>query len=158
MLAQRRGEMSPERRAPHQHVGAGLRIADVPGRHAQAHERRHVEDRLQRDVRAGKGNDRVRVVVDDRHHVRARLVDLAVDEALVVDRAALRIDGIAVEVVLEDVRFDDQLRRDVPRHEVALGIPIRAHARMAVCVDHAVLGEGARCDHEIQREAHFILR
>jgi hypothetical protein len=50
------------------------------------------------------------MVVHDRHDLGALLVDLAVDEALVVDRAPVGVDGVALQVVLEDVGFGDELR------------------------------------------------
>jgi acyl-coenzyme A synthetase/AMP-(fatty) acid ligase len=66
-----------------------------------------------------------------------------VDEALEHRLAAAGIERLAVEVVLDEVRFLDQLRRDRSGKVVALRVARRAQADVAVGVDDAVRREDA---------------
>src|SRR5580704_2467082 len=62
-----------------------------------------------------------RVIVDHSLHVRSRLVDRAMDEALEVGRAAALVDRSAVERIFDDVVLLDALRRPRPRQQVMVG-------------------------------------
>src|SRR6266446_2364426 len=84
-----------------------------------------------------------RVIVHDRVHVRSRLEDGAVDEALEIGRAPARIDSGAVEGELHDVVRLDALRRPRPRQEEMLRIVGVAGADMPERVDDAFVGEDA---------------
>ena len=59
------------------------------------------------------------------------------------DSRPLRVERLAVEVVLDDVLHLHDLRRERAREEVALRVARRAQADVAVGVDHAVRGEDA---------------
>ena len=76
-------------------------------------------------------------------HVRPRLVDLAVDEALEEHAAAALVDGIAIEIELHDVGGGDVRRRHRARHQVAVRIGRVADADMAKGVEHALIGQNA---------------
>src|SRR4030095_16789927 len=61
------------------------------------------------------------MAVDDGLNVRSCLVDLAVDKALDETGAAIRVDRIAVQIVLDDVIGHNQRRRDRARHQITVG-------------------------------------
>ena len=84
-----------------------------------------------------------RMVVHDRMHVRPRLVEAAMDEALEIGRLAARIDRLALERELHDVVLLDAVRRPRPRQEEALRIVGMPRADMAERVDHAFGREDA---------------
>ena len=71
----------------------------------------HVENRF--DFLAGHAerNDAFAVIVHDRHDIRSRLVERAVDESLEIRRAATGIDRRAVESELHDIAALDAIRR-----------------------------------------------
>jgi hypothetical protein len=66
-----------------------------------------------------------------------------VDEALEHRLAAVGVERLAVEVVLDEIGFLDQLRRNRSRQVVALRVARRAQADVAVGVDDAVRREDA---------------
>ena len=72
-----------------------------------------------------------RMVVHHGVHVRPRLVDGAVDEALQIRRAAALVDRGAVESIFDDVVALDALRRARPRQQIMLRIVGVASADMA---------------------------
>ena len=76
-----------------------------------------------------------------RIHVRPRLVDLAMDEALDIGLPAARVERLAVEVEGYDVGHRDVARGDSLRLQVLLGIARVAHADMAEAVEHGVVDE-----------------
>ena len=78
--------------------------------------------RAQRDLRRRERHDRRRVAMHDGIHVGANFIDLAVDEALVINAAPLGIDGIAVEIEFHDVVRRHQRRCERTGHPVAVGI------------------------------------
>src|SRR6185503_4632384 len=92
--------------------------------------------------------------VHHRDHLRARLVDLAVNEALGDRFLAARVERPAVEVVLEQVVALHALGRERAREEVALPVRGRAQADVPVGVDHAVLGEDAVGGDEVVEVLH----
>ena len=96
------------------------------------------------------------MIVHDRVHVRTRLEDLAVNEALAHRLPSPRIDRIAVEIVLHDVLRHHQLRRKRARQEIALGIAVRAHAYVSVGIDDAVLGQDSVCGDQVFGVAHGV--
>src|SRR5204862_7429352 len=105
-----------------------------------SHERGHVEKRPHCDRSDAERHDRGGMIVHDRVHVRARLEDLTVDEALPYRLSSARIDRVAVEVVLHDVVWHHQFRRKLARQKIAPGIAVRAHAYVSVSIDDAVPG------------------
>ena len=62
------------------------------------------------------------MVVHHGVHVRPRLVDGAVDEALEIRRAAALVDRRAVEGIFDDVVALDALGRTRPRQQIMLRI------------------------------------
>ena len=80
------------------------------------------------------------------------LVDLAVDEAFDVKRAATRVERVAVEVELHDVVGRDQSRSHAARQEEARRVGLLPRADMPETVDHALLGENAVGGDEILDE------
>ena len=75
----------------------------------------------------------------DRHDVRPRLVDAAVDHALGIEPNRGRGDRLGVEGELQDVAGLNQRRRARAREQVAAGIGGMAHAHMAEGIDHALV-------------------
>src|SRR5690348_17921266 len=63
---------------------------------------------------------RSRVAMHDGVHIRPGTIDLAVDISLFVRGLPLRVDGFAVQAVLEDVCGGYGLRRQRPRQIEAL--------------------------------------
>ena len=90
--------------------------------------------------------------VDHRLHVRPRLEDAAMDEALVIERPAVVAHRRAVEIELDDVLGFHQFRRHRGRHEEAMRIFRMAHAHMAIGIHHAFAGEDAVGDHEVAHQ------
>ena len=91
------------------------------------------------------------MAVHDRHDLRARAVDLAVDVAL--DEAlALVAERLAVGVELHQVGGGDERRRARARHDEALGPLVAPRADVPVGVEHLVLGEDAACGDQIVDE------
>jgi len=118
-------------------------------RRAFAEKCRVVQDRLQRIFGHGEGYDGRRVTVDDGVDVRPHLVDLAVDETLLVGAAPLRIDRLAVEVVLHDVVRRDRRRRDRARHQIAIWIAGIADADMTEAIEDLFVREDTVGEHQI---------
>src|SRR5262249_35354790 len=114
-----------------------------------AEKRRVVEDRLQRIFGHGEGYDGRRVTVDDGVDIRPHLVDLAVDEALLVGAAPLRIDRLAVEVVFHDVVRGHRRGRDRARHQIAIGIARIADADVAEAIENLFVRQDAVGENEI---------
>ena len=81
------------------------------------------------------------MAVHDRPDPGQGLVDLAVDEALDIESAAPRLQGIAVDIELEDVVRRDQARRHAAREQKARRVRLVPHADMAEAVDHALVGQ-----------------
>src|SRR5262245_5021281 len=61
------------------------------------------------------------MAMHDGLNVRSRLVDLSVDKALDETGTAIRVDRIAVQIVLDDVIGRNQRRRDRARHQITVG-------------------------------------
>jgi hypothetical protein len=91
-------------------------LSDFPDRYALGEKRGVVKHRPQRHLGHGERNDAGRMGMNHRHHIRTRLVDFTVNEALQKYRPAPRIHGIAVEIELHDVVGGDQRRRQRARH------------------------------------------
>ena len=94
--------------AAHLHVldqqsGIAEMVMRVPHRHFMADRCAHMEDRLYCSVRHAERDDAFAVVVDDRHDIRTRLVERAMDEALEIRSAATAIERRAIERELHDV-------------------------------------------------------
>src|ERR1043166_5874094 len=89
------------------------------------------------------------MAVHDRHDLRARAIDLAVDIAL--DEALALVAGgrLAVRPPLDEVRGSDERRGARARHDEVLAPLVTARADVAIGVEHAVLGENAACGDEV---------
>ena len=68
-------------------------------------------------LRNAERQDRGRMAVADRHHVRTGLVDGRVDESLTVGSLRSSLDRLTCEIVLEKVSEFDQLRRAGSRQQ-----------------------------------------
>ena len=82
LVAERQRQILADRRVADQHVGLTETLSDIPHRRAGRQKRRVVEYRAQRDLADRVRNDAGRMGVDNRHDVRPRPVDFAVDETL----------------------------------------------------------------------------
>src|SRR5262249_15790342 len=89
----------------------------------------------------GEGRGGRRVAVDDGVDVRPHLVDLAVDEPLFVGTTPLRIDRLAVEIVLHDVVGRDRRWRDRARHQITVWIAGIADADMTEAIENLFVRE-----------------
>ncbi len=98
------------------------------------------------------------MTVHDRHDLGLRPEDLAVDEALEIGRAALRIDRVAVEVEFHDVGRRNQPRRHAARQQKALRVLVVAGADMAEPVDHALVEENAVGGDDILDQRRVCIR
>src|SRR5215831_13284119 len=92
------------------------------------------------------------MAVHDCVDVRTQLVDLAVDEALAVDRSAARIEGVAVEIERDQVVDRDIAWCDGLHLQVEVGIARVADADMAERIEHAVVGEDVVGGDQIDRD------
>ena len=82
-------------------------------------------------------------MVADRHDVRPRLIDAAVDHALGVELHRRRRDRLGIERELQNVGRLDQARRARAREQIATGIGRMAHADMAERIEHAFVRQYA---------------
>ena len=87
---------------------------------------------------------RRRMAVHDRLDLGMGLVDLAVDKSFEIERAAVRLDRIAVAVEFHEVGGGNQAGRHAARQEEMLGVFVVTHADMAEAVDDALVIKG--CD------------
>src|SRR5262245_18571866 len=92
------------------------------------------------------------MAVQDRVHVWPCLVDLGMNEALRIDRAAALIDRLAVEIERHDVVLGDEAGRDRRRHQEAISADRVPDADMAESVDDALPVEDAVCGNEVLEE------
>ena len=76
------------------------------------------------------------MIVNDGHHVRARFVNLAVNESLAIAQASVA-DRVAVEIVLDDVGRGHQAWRERARKKIMIGIRGVAHAHVPVAIQDA---------------------
>ena len=86
------------------------------------------------------------------HHragVRPRAVDLAMDVAFEVDRAAASVERIAVEAELHDVFGTNQRRRDTAREQESIARRRMADAHMSESIDHALVEQDMVRGHEV---------
>ena len=89
-----------------------------------------------------------RMVVHHGVHVRPRLVDRAVDEALQIGRAAALVDRGAVERIFDDVVALDALGRAGAGQQIMLRIVRMPRADMAEGIDDALIGQNAVGGHQ----------
>src|SRR6516165_5905141 len=78
-----------------------------------------------------------------RHHIGARLIDFAVDDALAIEPLFDRLDDSRVEAELVDILRMHQFRRARARHQVTVGISRVAHGNVTEGVEHAFIGDHA---------------
>src|SRR5262249_6548791 len=113
-------------------------LANFEDRGAAGEKRSQMKNRGELDIGYPERNDRRGMAVHDRLHLGMQLLDLAVNEAFEIDRAALRVDGVAVAVKFHNVGRGHQTGRHAPRQKEMLGVLIVARADMAKAVDHAL--------------------
>ena len=111
-----------------------------------------MENGAQRLLGDAERDDAGRMAVDHRVDVGAHLVDLAVDEALAIDRAAARIDRIAVEIEGDEVAHRHVARRDRLHLQIAVGVARIPDADMAERVEHAVVRQDVVGGDQIERQ------
>ena len=149
------GQRPPECVVADQQVGAvAAGLADFEDRSALADEARHVEQGPQpHSLDHAERHDRMAVAVHHRGHVGTAAVDLAVDEALQIDLAPLRVHGLAVQRELHDVVGRDLARRHVAGEEEAVGDAVVADADMAEGIHHALVEQDVVGEHELLDQA-----
>ena len=109
---------------------AVVHFADVEDRHHSiAVAQRHRADAERDELR--------RVGMHDRHHVRPRFVDLAVEEALLILVRSVAPDRLAVEVVFNDVVGRHDAGRHIARDEEMTRIAPASDADMSVGIQEA---------------------
>ena len=88
------------------------------------------------------------MAVHDGLNIGPRLVDLAVNEALEKTAAAICVDWVAFQIVLEDVAGGHQRRRKRSRHQVMAGRRRMAQRDVTEGIDNALRREDAarRCE------------
>jgi hypothetical protein len=77
------------------------------------------------------------------HHVRARAVDGAVQEALDERAPSARVAGLALQCELHDVIGGHQSRRQRARHQEAVRVLRVPHRRMAGRIEDSLVGKDA---------------
>src|SRR5262245_5312962 len=94
--------------------------------------------------------------MDHCHHIRARAIDLAMDETFGKELPALRISHIAIEIVHENIAARYELGRDGTRHQKAGRVVRMAYADMAPDIDDTLVDQHAICGNEIlyERRTH----
>jgi len=89
------------------------------------------------------------MMMADRHHLRPRLVNLAVDHALgILPDAGLR-ERPRFQIVRDEVVGRDQFGRARTRQQIPVGVARHAHADMAEGVDHTLVGDDAVGEREL---------
>ena len=81
------------------------------------------------------------MIVAHRHHVRPRLVDLAVNDALEEQPVLARAHRPVVEIERDDVVGGDLGGRHAAGEPVALRVARIARADVAIGVEHAVVAQ-----------------
>src|SRR6516225_3014540 len=143
VAAERAGQVAPHLDVLDQQRGVAEFVVGIPGRYFVADIGAHVQQWLELLCGHPERNHARAVVMHDRLHVCARLIDAAVDKALEVRRAAARIDGLAFERELHDVGGLDALRRARPRQQEAVRIVRMTGADVPERIDDAFVGENA---------------
>src|SRR5262245_42813916 len=92
------------------------------------------------------------MAMHDRLNVRSRLVDLAVDKALNETGTAIRVERIAVKIVLDDVIGRNQRRRDRARHQITVGRRGVPQRYVAEAIDDSLRREYAAGRGEVRDE------
>src|SRR3981189_1455871 len=102
-VAQRLGKSVTQLIVDDQHIGRARRIANLEDGCAGAKKRAHVMNGAQDRSGHTEWNDRRRMAMNDRHHIRSCAVDRRVNEPLKVHAAAARVDRLAILVELENI-------------------------------------------------------
>jgi hypothetical protein len=98
------------------------------------------DHRLHLDRGQAERNHHLGMRVNDRHDIRARLVDLAMNVTLAVDAPALGIDRLAVgHPELQQVIKRHQGRRHGARHEEDVRVLCRAHRDVTEAVENGLV-------------------
>src|SRR5580692_11345211 len=125
------GEVAAHGHVADQERGVAELVMGIPDRHFVAHRGAHVQQRFQFLAGDAERDRTGRMVVHHGVHVRPRLVDGAVDEALQIGSAAAFVDRGAVESIFDEVVALDALGRARPRQQKMLWIVWMASADMA---------------------------
>jgi hypothetical protein len=91
------------------------------------------------------------------HHVWTGAVNFAMNEPLAVSGAAPRVDRIAVEIELHDVRRLDNLRSNGPREKEAVRIGRVSGAQVSVDLHHTLANEDVIAGDEVGDQAGIRL-
>src|SRR4029079_15669478 len=92
---------------------------------------------MKSDRTDAKGDDLGRIGDNDRHDVRASLIDFGVDEAFRVHILTISRNRFAVEIAFVDVLRGNELRRNISRDKKMSGIRPAAVADVSVDVQYA---------------------
>ena len=103
------------------------------------HRGAEVEHGHERHAGNRERHDRGRMMMTHRVHVRPRLENLAVDDALRIGPRHRRHDRIGVEIVFEDVAGLHQRWRARAREKIALRVVRIAHADVAEGIENALV-------------------
>jgi hypothetical protein len=93
--------------------------------------------------------------MDDRLHVGARAINLAVDEAFQEDSAATRIQRFAIESERQDITRLNKTRGHATREPEPIWSALVADAHVSKPVEHAFAEKNTIRGHEIGDESGF---
>ena len=97
------------------------------------------------------------MAVNDRQHIGANLVDLAVDETLDIRAASAGVDRVIIEIVFHDVLGRYQGRRARARDEIMSWVFRRANADMAKAVEDILICQDVVREHQIGEALGIVL-
>src|SRR6478672_3469193 len=117
-------------------------MADLERRRFRWQEARLRHDRPQPDRGQAERDDRLRMRMDDGHDVRPRLVDLAMDVALAIDAAPLRLQRLTVGYAQrEDVVLRDQRGRHRTWHQENVRVSRRPDRDVPEAVENVLVDQ-----------------
>src|ERR1700704_5293948 len=148
-VAERLGESVTQLVVDDQHIGRARRIANLEDGCAGAKKRAHVINGAQDRSGHTEWNDRRRMAMNDRHHIRPCAVDRRVNEPLEVHAAAARVDWLAIPVELKNIAGSDKRGRDAARQKESVRVLVVASAYVAEGVNYALVGQDAVCVDEV---------
>jgi len=97
------------------------------------------------------------MAVNDRQHIGANLVDLAVDETLDIRAASAGVDRVIIEIVFHDVLGRYQGRCARARDEIMFRVLGRAHADMTESVEDILICQDVVHEHQIAQALVILL-
>ena len=99
--------------------------------------------------RDAEWHDVRRMAVNHGLYVWSCPVNFAMDEALKERALAFGVNWIGVEIVLQDVGRGHELRRNIPRPKIAVGILRMSDRDVAETVEHSLVHQDAVCGHQV---------